>query len=173
MMTSSGEGKYCGNFVVEPHPDDADGGRFLYSSGNSSVDLGASDFRFTGPDAIAQNNAPGTQELCPGNSYSFRWSVGNLGTVDQRYNVAWYLSTDVFISTSDIKVGSNSNAFENAGGFDTWSRTIRIPSSVSFGTEYFLGTFIDYDEKIAERYETNNRTYMSRKIRIKARGQCP
>ena len=56
MMTSDGEGKYCGNFVVEPHPDDADGGRFLYGSGNRSTDIGASEQRLAGP-----NNVSSTQ----------------------------------------------------------------------------------------------------------------
>lgn len=173
MMTSDGEGKYCGNYVIEPHPDDAQGGRFLYSSGNSSTDLGASEHRLVASDDVDRNTTVGVTQLCPGQQHTFQWSVGNLGTVGKSYNVAWYLSTNTIISTSDIYVASNSGAYQSAGGFNTWSRTVTIPGTVTYGTEYYVGTFIDYDDQIGERYETNNKTYMARKIKIKSKSQCP
>ena len=173
MMTNDGEGKYCGTYVIEPHPDDAQGGRFLYSSGNTSVDLGASEFRFVGLNNVALNTTPGTTFVCPGDSYTFRWSVGNLGTVGRQYDVRWYLSTNDYISNYDIYVAGNVNAYESAGGFDTWSRTVTIPASVAYDTEYFLGTYIDWNGNISERYETNNRTYMARKIRVRTAASCP
>jgi hypothetical protein len=172
MMTNDGEGKYCGNFVIEPHPDDASGGRFLYGSGNRSTDIGASEHRLVGPNDVELNTSPGVEDVCPGDRYTFRWSVGNMGTEDVTYNVAWYLSTNNVISTTDMLVGSNSNATETAGGFNTWSRTITIPSTASFGSEYFLGTIVDYEDRIAERYWSNNATYMARKIRIRNRAAC-
>jgi hypothetical protein len=172
MMTNDGEGKYCGNFVIEPHPDDASGGRFLYGSGNPSTDIGASEQRLVGPNDVELNTTPGSQLVCPGDRYTFRWSVGNMGTEGVRYNVAWYLSVNNIISTADIKVGSNSGAYEAAGGFDTWSRTITVPSNVTFGSEYFLGTIVDYDDRVSERYGTNNATYMARKIKIRNRSEC-
>lgn len=172
MMTWDGEGKYCGNFAIEPHPDDAAGGRFLYNSGNHSTDIGASEHRLVGPNNVELNTAPGTQMLCPRDEYTFNWSVGNMGTEGVMYNVAWYLSTDNIISTSDIYVGSNSGAYESANGFNTWSRTITIPSSVAYGAEYYMGTIVDYDDKVAERYWSNNATYMARKIKIRNRADC-
>jgi hypothetical protein len=173
MMTSDGEGKYCGNFVVEPHPDDANGGRFLYGSGNRSIDIGASEHRLAGPDDVRVDNVPGTEVLCPGDQYGFRWSIGNMGTEGVRYDVAWYLSANDVISVRDILLGSNVDAFEPANGFSTWRRTISIPRSVSYGAEYFVGTIVDYNDKVGERYGTNNATYMARKIRIRPRSQCP
>ena len=173
MMTTDGEGKYCGNFVIEPHPDDAQGGRFLYNSGNTSVDIGASEFRVVGSNNVALNTPPGLTFVCPGDQYTFNWSVGNLGNVGRQYDVRWYLSTNPTISTSDIYVAGNVNAYEPAGNFDTWSRTVTIPTSVSNGAEYYLGTFIDWNGKIDERYESNNKTYMARKIRVKAVSVCP
>jgi hypothetical protein len=172
MMTSDGEGKYCGAHAVEPHPDDAAGGRFLYGSGNRSTDIGASEHRLAGSNNVELNTSSGVASLCPGDTHTFRWSVGNMGTEGVTYNVRWYLSTNDTISTSDIAVGTNTGAFEPAGAFDTWSRTITIPGSVSFGTEYFLGTIVDYDDRVSERYWSNNATYMARKIRIKAASQC-
>ena len=172
MMTSDGEGKYCGNFVIEPHPDDAAGGRFLYGSGNRSTDIGASEDRLVGPDWVDVNTTLGTQLVCPGDRYTFLWSVGNMGTEGVVYNVAWYLSPNNVISTSDIFVASNSRAYESAGSFNTWSRTISIPFSVSYGTEYFVGTIVDYDDRVSERYWSNNATYMARKVKIRDRVQC-
>jgi hypothetical protein len=172
MMTSDGEGKYCRNYVIEPHPDDASGGRYLYGSGNRSTDIGASEHRLAGPNDVELNTSPGTEMVCPGSKYTFRWSVGNMGTEDVTYNVAWYLSTNDIISTADIRVGSNTGAHENAGSVNTWSRTITIPGSVSYGTEYFLGTIVDYDDKVSERYVTNNATYMARKIKVRPKAQC-
>jgi hypothetical protein len=163
MMTSDGEGKYCGKFVVEPHPDDAAGGRFLYGSGNHSTDIGASEQRLVGANNVELNTTPGTETVCPGDKYTFQWSLGNMGTEGVTYNVAWYLSINNIISTKDIYVGANNGAYESAGDFSTWSRTITIPSSVSYGTEYYLGTFVDYDDKVSERYVSNNATYMARR----------
>jgi hypothetical protein len=173
MMTNDGEGKYCGTYVIEPHPDDADGGRFLYNSGNTSVDLGASEHRLVSANNVELNTTPGVQLVCPGERYTFRWSVGNMGTVGRGYNVAWYLSRNTTISTSDIYVAANVNAYEPSGGFNTWTRTVTIPSSVSYDTEYYLGTYIDYDHNISERFESNNKTYMARKIRVRPESQCP
>jgi hypothetical protein len=173
MMTSDGEGKYCGTHTISPHPDDAEGGRFLYGSGNTSHDLGASEFRLIGSNNVDRNTSPGTTYLCPGNSYTFRWSVGNMGNVGDGYQVDWYLSTNNIISTSDIFVARNTGAFESANGFDTWTKTVTIPTNVTYGTTYYFGTLVDSNNAVAERYEDNNGTYMARRIAIKARSQCP
>jgi len=172
MMTSDGEGKYCGTHTIAPHGDDAAGGRYLYSSGNTSHDLGASEFRLVGSNDVALNTSPGTTYVCPGNSYTFMWSVGNMGNVGDTYNVEWRLSTDKTINSSDIWVAGNSGAYEAANGFNTWTRTVTIPSNVSYGTEYYLGTIVDSSGTIGERYENNNATYMARKIRIRSASQC-
>jgi hypothetical protein len=172
MMTSNGEGKYCGNFVVEPHPDDANGGRFLYNSGNHSTDIGASAHKLTGLNAIALDTPSGMTSVCPGDAYTFEWSVGNMGTEGVDYNVAWVLSTDTNISLSDLFVGANFGAHEVGGDFSTWTRTINIPTSVSNGSVYYLGTILDFDNRSSERYESNNRTYLAGKIRVRSAAEC-
>jgi matrixin len=172
MMESDGEGKYCGNHVIEPHPDDVSGGRLLYPSGKRSTDLGASEFKLVGPDDVALNTHHGTESVCPGDKYTFHWSMGNLGTEPVTYNVAWYLSENDTITTGDIYVGSNVDAHESVGSFSTFVRTITIPSSVSYGKEYFLGTIVDYQDKFNERYETNNAVYMARKIKVRSKSAC-
>lgn len=61
MMTSDGEGKYCGSHTVTPHGDDAGGGRFLYGSGNVSHDVATSEFRYVSANNVALNTSAGTQ----------------------------------------------------------------------------------------------------------------
>lgn len=172
MMTNDGEGKYCGTHTVAPHGDDAAGGRFLYGSGNTSRDVGASEFYLEGPNDVELNTVAGTLNVCPGDRYTFRTSVGNLGTVSETYNIRWYLSTNKIISNSDIYAGAGAGGVVGANNFSTYPWTITIPYNVSYDTTYYLGTFIDWDGKIAERYEDNNTTYMARRIRIRSAGQC-
>jgi hypothetical protein len=172
MMTSDGEGKYCGNFVIEPHPDDASGGRFLYGSGNRSTDIGASASRLIGSNDVDLNDPTSTVSLCPGDSHTFKWSVGNMGTEDVTYDVAWVLSTNNVITLSDIWLAGNVGALEVAGDFSTWTRTATIPATVSFGAVYYLGIILDYEDRVPERRWSNNNTYFAGKIRIWPASEC-
>jgi hypothetical protein len=173
MMTNDGEAKYCGSHTIAPHPDDALGGRALYPSGASMIDLGASEFQVVGSNNVNLNTSPGTSSLCPGDSYTFKWSVGNRGTTNLSFNVRWYLSTNTDITTSDIPVATNTGASLSAGRFATHTRSVTIPRNVTYGTTYYLGTFVDWDNQHDEWYESNNATYMARKIKIKTASQCP
>lgn len=168
MMSTDGEGKYCGNRMVEPHPDDATGGRRLYPSGGSSRDLAASEFRMTAPDRVDLNSQPNsTRTLCPGARHQVFWSVANLGTVNETYSVRWYLSSNLRITEYDHPVATNVGAVQNAGHFSTWLRQITIPPDTPEGV-YFLGHVVDYDERIWERRGDNNYTYMAERIRVLA-----
>lgn len=175
MMTNDGEGKYCGSAAtVFPHPDAEQGGRRLYPGlQRDGHDLGASEFRLAGSNDVELNNTAGTTSVCPGDTFTFRWSVGNLGTFDEVYDVDWYLSTDRTITTSDIFVTRNVGASELKENFNTWTKTITIPNTVAWGTVYYLGTILDPDNHIGEWYETNNGTYAARKFLIKFKNQCP
>lgn len=167
MMTSDGEGKYCGSRMVEPHPDDAMGARRLYPTRAESHDLAASEFRLVEPDRVALNSNATVTNLCPGDLHTVRWSVANLGTVDERYNVRWYLSTNRTISTYDTGIATNRGAVQNAGHFTTWQRHITIPYGINPGL-YYLGHLVDYDKQIWERRGGNNYTYMAERVRILA-----
>lgn len=164
MMPTDGEGKYCGHYTISPHPDDASGGRQLYGNGARSRDLAASEFRHVGPDRVTTNSDGAIRSFCPGDRHLVRWSVANLGTVNETYNVRWYLSTNNRITTADRVIATNYRAVQNAGYFSTWQRTITIPH-IPAGL-YFLGHLVDFDERIWERRGDNNSTYMASRIRI-------
>lgn len=165
MMPTDGEGKYCGQYTISPHPDDASGGRALYGTGDRSRDLAASEFRHVGNDRVATNSDGTIRSLCPGQRHLVHWSVSNLGTVDETYNVRWYLSRNTNITTADRVIATNVGAVQNAGYFSTWQRLITIPRTVPPGT-YYLGHLVDYDQRIWERRGGNNSTYMASRVRI-------
>lgn len=172
MMTSDGEGKYCGNFVIEPHPDDVAGGRFLYNSGRRSVDIGTSAHWLVGLNDVALSPPTATTAVCPGELHVFRWSVGNLGTEGTTYDVAFVLSFDQVISTSDIWLDGNVGAFEPVGAFTTWVQTSRIPTSVAWGTDYNVGVILDWADLVPERRWSNNATALAGKVHIKTPTEC-
>jgi len=165
MMSTDGEGKYCGSRMVEPHPDDATGGRRLYPDREASRDLAASEFRMTGVNRVSTNSRFGERPLCPGERHQVLWSVANLGTVNERYSVRWYLSTNTRITPFDTPIATNVGAVQNAGHFSTWQRLVTIPRNVRPGT-YYLGHLVDYDQQIWERRGGNNYTYMAEQIRV-------
>jgi hypothetical protein len=172
MMTSDGEGKYCGNFVIEPHPDDVVGGRFLYNSGRRSVDLGASAHWLLGLNDVELSHSTGTTARCPGELHTFRWSIGNLGTEGTVYDVAFVLSTDDVITLSDVWIAGEVGGFEALGDFTTWNDTLRIPRAVAWNTDYNLGMLIDWADNIPERRWSNNNTLMAGKVHIKSQAEC-
>jgi len=165
MLSSDGDATYCGSRMVTPHPDDAEGGRFLYSDGARSRDLAASTYYLAGPDRVELNSQPGIEALCPGEYYQVRWSVANLGTVDETYNVRWYLSVNKTITVHDLPIATNVNARQTHGRFSTWSRRLRMPRKITPGI-YFVGHIVDYDNRVWEQRGGNNFTYMARKVRI-------
>ena len=167
MMPTDGEGKYCGQYTVSPHPDDATGGRVLYGDGQRSRDLAASEFRHAGADRVTTNSDGAIRSLCPGGRHLVHWSVANLGTVHETYNVRWYLSSNRNISTADRVIATNIGAVQNAGFFSTWQRLITIPRTIPPGL-YYLGHLVDYDQRIWERRGGNNSTYMASRVRILA-----
>lgn len=165
MMSTDGEGKYCGQYMVSPHPDDASGGRALYPGDLDSRDLAASEFRLAGVDRVTTNSDGALRSLCPGDRHLVHWSVSNLGTIDETYNVRWYLSENRRITTGDRVIATNINAVQNAGHFSTWQRVITIPRTIPPGI-YYLGHLVDYDQRIWERRGDNNSTYMASRVRI-------
>lgn len=165
MMSTDGEGKYCGTYMVEPHPDDATGGRALYPDRGDSRDLAASEFKVAGINRVATNSDGTTRTLCPGERHEVQWSVANLGTIDETYNVRWYLSTNDYITPQDRTIATNVGAVQNAGHFSTWRRVITMPRDIDPGV-YYLGHLVDYDQRIWERRGDNNYTYMASRIRI-------
>lgn len=174
MMTSDGETKSCGARAVAPMPDDLFGARAKYGDGSTGLDIAASEYRYMGANDVKLNTStvsvagtqpPAVAYVCRGSTYSFRWSVANLGTSQVTYDVAFYLSEDnKFFVPSEI-VWYNYGASINPGAFISWQQTITIPSNWPPG-EYFLGWRLDYDNVVTEVVETNNLARNHRKVSV-------
>lgn len=174
MMATDGEAKLCGAHTVAPFGDDAAGGRFLYSSGNQSIDLATSAFWLEGPDDVELNDyaLPGTTYVCPGESITFSWSAANLGTMAVATSIEWRLSADTEITSADVLLDRDSRVFSAQSFLNGAKKTAVVPLDVAYGSEFYIGTIIDPDDTVDERYETNNTTYSARKIRIKGMKSC-
>ena len=66
-----------------------------------------------------------------------------------------YLSTDSTITTSDTLLGTFSSPSLGAGGSDSESIALSLPTNLTAGT-YYLGVIADYNGQISESNETNN-----------------
>lgn len=170
--TSGGGLHYCYSESIQPNPDDATGGRYLESSGNSARNLAASSFKSAGwgTGLVDPNDPDITRDLCPGDHFDTDWSVSNNGTVGLTYDVQWYLSPNNYISTFDHASSGNSGAHQPAGTNGFWTEDAFVPNTVTPYNTYFIGTYLDQNNQINERIESDNRTYSDMKIKI---GNCP
>jgi M6 family metalloprotease-like protein len=85
--------------------------------------------------------------------------VVNNGTQDAgSFKVAYYLSTNSTISTSDYLLGTQTISSLNAGTYQSLSFTKEVNDVVPVIPEgnYYVGYIIDYDDDIEESDETNN-----------------
>jgi len=83
-------------------------------------------------------------------------TVTNQGTTGaSTFSVAYYISTDTVITTSDQVVGYRYVYGLTAGATVSGSASITLPGWVAPGT-YYLGAIADYSDSIAESNETNN-----------------
>ncbi|MEZ4431509.1 MAG: matrixin family metalloprotease [bacterium] len=170
MMSTDGEARFCSHRSIQPHPDDVTGGRRLYGDRAESRDLAASGFYSPGANRIARNMPDRPVLVCPGDRYETHWSVANLGTVDETYNVRWYLSLDRHITTRDRPIATNVGAVQRAGHFSQWPKTITIPRDTPSGT-WYLGHIVDYDQRIWERRGDNNAAILGQ-FRVQSAREC-
>jgi len=115
------------NETVDPLPDDAAGGRFLYPSGFLEINLFASAFRRTSGDSIVLNQT-GTQTFCSkgGGSITLKATIGNNGSIPQFRNERWWVST----SNNDHDNSSGFQIFEQDDMFFDAEKTTQ--STVTF-----------------------------------------
>lgn len=172
MMSTDGEARFCSHRAIQPHPDDVTGGRRLYGDGAESHDLAASSFYLHATNDVRPNADPsdGDIVLCPGDRRETYWSVANLGTVDETYNVRWYLSPDRRITTHDRPIATNVGAVQRAGHFSRWPKTITIPRDTPPGT-WYLGHIVDHDQRIWERRGDNNAAVLA-EFQVQSAREC-
>jgi hypothetical protein len=150
---------------VGPLADSRLGVRFLYpGAGTAKPNLVGSNYKRTGNGSSALVSGPSS--AARGSSVTVEFTFMNLGSTNSgSFNIGFYLSTDDNITTSDRLLGTSSNAWANAGGVGTFSRTLTIPSNVAPGT-YYLGILLDKNGTVSELNENDNGLAQPRTVRI-------
>lgn len=148
---------------VDPNADDRLGVRNLYRDGTTETDVAGSAFKRTGTGTSSLVSSPTSARR--GTNVTLEFSFANLSTAFQVFDIGFYLSTNSFISTSDIFLGRNNGASASSGAAGTFSRTLYIPTWIRPGT-YYLGFLIDPNNMKGENNESNNNQPMPRTITI-------
>ena len=91
-----------------------------------------------------------------GQYISLSSTVNNIGGSAAGYtDVAFYLSTDNVITTSDVLIGNQYVPALASGGNYTATTSVYIPATTAAGT-YYLGAIADYLNRQVESNENNN-----------------
>lgn len=145
-----------GNFLqqrFQPLPDDVLGNRVGYGTCCTTRDLVASAYgiyndTLTGPIVPASNAYRGLRT-------GFGFSVGNRGSTSETVQVNFYFSTDRWIDTTDIYLGSTTLSL--APGTSKRPSAVYFDLPLSFTPDtYYFGYIIDPNNAIAEADESNN-----------------
>ncbi|WP_437481091.1 hypothetical protein WME75_36890 [Sorangium sp. So ce1014] len=140
---------------VDVLPDDANGGRYLYPSGNSETNLFASaHFRNSSTDVIGLNWAE-TVIACSGGGGQMNLpaTVGNNGTVNVTQTERWFVSINQ-TAYGGIQIGEWGNGTFLAGTAHTRSVPITLPP-LAVGT-YFVFHAVDVLNVASETREDDN-----------------
>lgn len=142
--------------TVDVLPDDAKGGRFLYPTGNSEVNLFASaQLRIPATDTILMNHT-GSITSCStgGGSVTLNSTVGNNGTVNVTQTERWWVSTNPNAFSGGILLFQWNNSTFLAGTVFTRQVTFKMPA-LPVGT-YFLFHGVDTLKQVVESREDDN-----------------
>jgi len=140
---------------VDALGDDAQGGRFLYPSGNTERNLYASAQRRNGSDTILQNN-PGTVFSCTGGggTITINSTVGNNGTVNVTQTERWWVNKSSSGHSGGTQLGQWNNSTFVANTAHTRLITLTMPP-LTEGT-WFLFHGVDVLGVAAESRENDN-----------------
>ncbi len=145
--------------IVELHADDRNGARFLYPhsgpSGPLTRDLASASYAAGHFPGVAVPLFFDPVAAAPGETISARSSIENLGNSNQfSVHQGFYLSPDDVIEAGDMLIGAITwdLPLGDAVEFDA---ILTLPEDLPAGL-YFLGSFLDDDNHVAELYEDNN-----------------
>jgi len=140
---------------VDALGDDAQGGRFLYPSGNIERNLYVSAQRRSGSNTIVSNN-PGTVFSCTGGggTLSINSTVGNNGNVNVTQTERWWVSTSGSAYDGGIQLGQWNNSTFVANTAHTRLVSFTMPP-LAEGT-YFLYHGVDVLNVVNESRENDN-----------------
>ena len=137
-------------------PDDAQGGRFLYPSGKTEVNVFASAHRRKSSTDTILVNASGTITTCTsgGGVITVNATAGNNGTVDVTQDERWWLSTSKSAHSGGIEIGKLKDTSFPANKVKTKQVTLTLPP-LAAGT-YFLYHGIDVLTEVQESRDDDN-----------------
>jgi len=172
MMTSYPAGAWFGNTQWRTvHAEDRLGLSFLQPGSGSSREIAITQWENAGGgnsrrvQGCSGNFALfGLGTIKAGNPANIQFTMENLGTTREDLTAGFYLSTNDFISTSDRLIGTGSG-WMDPGFTGTFTISVTIPADVAEGT-YWLGTYLDQDNRIPEQWEFNNAVSCPRSVKI-------
>lgn len=135
-----------------------------YNNANSNVDISniakvGNNVNFTFGGVTQPNLATrGTPTVnVSGTNVTINTSIENNGTVAANSStLAYYLSTNTIISTSDYLIGTDLVGFLNPSSFGSETITVDVASmGIPLGT-YYIGYLIDYQNVVTESNENDN-----------------
>ena len=165
-----------------PHPDDRRGIRFLYPSyQGGEVDVAVLNFYYDEDDSQVEQTEmiedpadPGSPlPVCPGDGVPVHVGRANLGTAEASYHTRWYISSNDYISTGDVPVSTSMMSYSPFGEYWDYHRTLTIPEGLYPGAQYWLGTYVDFDQQLAESSGGNNRIAARGRVVIRPAAECP
>ncbi len=123
-------------------------GNSVASNEKSATPLGLPD--------LVMTNVDTTNNVNTGSVLVVHDTVKNLGTGNSgSVSIAYYLSEDSTITTSDILLGTRVVPFLNVGVSNSHTSVLPIAEDFVLGS-YYLGAIADYDNVRAETNESNN-----------------
>jgi hypothetical protein len=138
-------------------PDSARGFRFLYPGSATAVDQFTTNFRLTAGSTSATLVPSLPRCARPGDTIPIFFTVGNRGNLNSpNTSCGVYMSTNTTISTADTQLLDCSWAPGAHALAESFSFSVRIPSSTPTGTIRFFGMLLDDGGAVSESIESNN-----------------
>ncbi len=121
------------------------------------------------PDLLAVRILPSKKTVQTTKSFTVTYEIKNIGTADvSSFDVYFYHSTDMFISTADRYLGSVRHSLK-AGASVKRTKTLTLPSSVPASFSY-VGFLVDPKRRVKETDKSNNAAYAPVRVVVDADG---
>lgn len=139
-----------------PDPNPANNTATLKVPVNAPAPVTTCDLIVSAAPTIATTSGTTTTSVTRGTTYNFKATVKNQGTgTCAASTVAFYLSSDAVINSSDKLIGTAAVTSLAAGASKSITLSKSVATSVS-ATTYYLGADADSAKVVAETNETNN-----------------
>jgi hypothetical protein len=134
--------------------------KYLGASGQYSTHTKTRVYTSTGG-ALPTVNVNGETgfSVARGQAVQVEFTYENNGKTSQNVDTGWYVSTNDFISSTDRLLASTKLTLARDNAY-TYRRTVTIPTNLTRGVNYWLGTIVDRTGAVADRVRNNNATYV-------------